>query len=238
MFSDPQAHTIRGLNFATVISGYYSAVAEAKEKLGMSASLIMCFLREISEDSAMNTLTEALPHKDKIVGGGLDRDNPPNKFAGVFAKARKEKFRLTMHCDVHQKNSIEHIRQGVESIGVDRVDHGTNVVENTRLVKLVREKKIGLTCCPVSNSVMTKDFKGSEIISFFRDGVKVTINSDDPAYFRAYLNGNLELLVEKKSLSKWDLVHLQRNAFEISWIPHEEESRFIDMLEDYAPTHW
>jgi adenine deaminase len=211
LFFDPQAHTSRGVDFATVISGYHSAIVEAKKKFGTSVSLIMCFLRDMDADSAMATLTAALPHKDKIVGIGLDsdeRDNPPSKFSAVFAKARSEGFRLTMHCDIDQKNSIEHIRQAIEDIGIDRIDHGTNIVEHTRLVEMVREKNIGLTCCPVSNSVVTADFKGAEIKRLLHGGVKVTINSDDPAYFRAYLNENIELLAEKMALTKSDIVQL------------------------------
>ncbi len=171
----------------------------------MSTSLVMCFLREMSEDSATATLTEALPYKHNIIGVGLDsdeRDNPPNKFASVFAKARKEAFWLTMHCGIDQKNSMEHIRQAIEDIGVDRIDHGTSIVEDNRLVKLVREREIGLTYCPVYNSVVTEDFKGSEIIKLFRDGVNVTINSDDPPCFRAYPNENGEFIGVKESLAR------------------------------------
>jgi adenine deaminase len=240
MFFDPQAHTSRGVDFETMISGYHSAVLEAREQFGTSASLIMCFLRDMDAESAMATLLEALPHKDKIIGVGLDsdeRDNPPSKFAAVFAKARMEGFLLTMHCDIDQKNSIEHIRQALEDIGVDRVDHGTNIVEDNRLLNLVRQKNIGLTCCPVSNSVVTDDFKGEKIKNLLLDGVKVTLNSDDPAYFRAYLNENIEFISRKMSLKRSDLVQLQKNAFEISWISPEEKSRYIGMLEDYAAKH-
>lgn len=237
LFFDPQAHTSRGVEFATVISGYHSAVVEAKEKFGMSVLLIVCFLRDMDADSAMATLDEALSYKQKIIGVGLDsdeRNNPPNKFAVVFAKARSEGFRLTMHCDIDQKDSIEHIRQAIEDIGVDRIDHGTNIVEDAQLLKLASERKIGLTCCPVSNSVVTEDFKGSEIITLLHDGVKVTINSDDPAYFRAYENENMEFIAEKMSLTKKDLVHFQRNAFEVSWIAAEDKARYIAMLDHYA----
>ena len=137
MFFDPQAHTTRGVDFATIVSGYHSAVVEAQEKLGMSALLIMCFLRDMDADSAMETLMQALPHKHKIIGVGLDsdeRDNPPNKFASVFARARREGFLLTMHCDIDQKNGVEHIRQVIEDIDVDRIDHGANIVRTADLL--------------------------------------------------------------------------------------------------------
>ena len=190
--------------------------------------------------NAMVTLMDALPYIDWIVGVGLDsdeRDNPPVKFASVFERARKEGFLLTMHCDIDQKNSIEHIRQALEDIQVDRIDHGTNIVEDARLVSLVKQKNVGLTCCPVSNSVVTQDFKGKEIIDLFRGGIKVTVNSDDPAYFRAYIAENMERMANGTGMSKTELVQLQRNAFEISWISSHKRDRFLNLLNDYASKH-
>jgi adenine deaminase len=139
-----------------------------------------------------------------------------------------------MHCDIDQQNSIEHIRQVVEDIKVDRIDHGTNVVENPNLVATIRSRGIGLTCCPVSNSVVSKDFKGKEITTLLREGVKVTVNSDDPAYFRAYASENLEKMADGTDLSKAELVLLQHNAFEISWISSQKRDFFLHKLADYA----
>jgi len=149
MFFDPQAHTGRGVPFATVIGGYRQAIIAARAEFGISAELIMCFLRDQSADFAMATLMESLPYKDWIVGVGLDsdeRDNPPSKFADVFARARREGYQLTMHCDIDQVGSIENIRQALEDIGVDRIDHGTNVVESPPLVAQLKRRGIGLTC--------------------------------------------------------------------------------------------
>jgi adenine deaminase len=213
---------------------------KAQRELGMSASLIMCILRDMDAGYAMATLMEALPYKDFIIGIGLDsdeRDNPPKKFAAVFERARQEGFLLTMHCDVDQKNSIEHIRQVLEDVQVDRIDHGTNIVEDPALVALLKRKNIGLTCCPVSNSVVTADFKGKEITDLLRDGVKVTVNSDDPAYFRAYMSENMEKMTDGTDVTRDELVQLQRNAFEISWLSSEKRDVFINMLNDYAAKH-
>jgi adenine deaminase len=210
---------------------------KAQRELGISASLILCILRDMDAGYAMATLMEALPYKDFIIGIGLDsdeRENPPKKFAAVFERARKEGFLLTMHCDVDQKNSIEHIRQVLQDIKVDRIDHGTNIVEDPALVALLKRKNIGLTCCPVSNSVVTKDFKGKEITSLLRDGVKVTVNSDDPAYFRAYISENMEKMTDGTDLTRDELIQLQRNAFEISWLSSEKRDAFMKMLNDYA----
>ena len=127
----------------------------------------MCFLRDLSAEFAMATLMESLPYKDWIIGVGLDSDergNPPSKFAEVFARARQEGYLLTMHCDIDQEGSIEHIRQALEDIGVDRIDHGTNIVESPALVEEVKRRGIGLTCCPVSNRFVTNDMKATEIV--------------------------------------------------------------------------
>jgi len=240
LFWDPQAHTSRGVPFSHVITGYRRAVEKAEEELGISALLIMCFLRDMDADSAMSTLMESLQYRDWIVGVGLDsneRDNPPSKFASVFKRAKEEGYRLTMHCDVDQKNSIEHIRQALEDIGVERLDHGTNIVEDPKLVEFVRLRGIGLTCCPISNSVCCSDFKGKEIVSLLRQDVKTTINSDDPAYFRGYMTENVLKMTEGTDVTREELIQFQRNAFTISWIPNEKRKKFLSLLEEFAASH-
>jgi adenosine deaminase len=240
MFFDPQAHTGRGVPFPVVLRGYRQAMERAQRELGISSSLIMCFLRDMSAEFAMATLMEALPFKDQIIGVGLDSDergNPPRRFKEVFERARREGFLVTMHCDIDQEGSVEHIRQALE-MQVDRIDHGTNVVEDERLVEELKTRGIGLTCCPVSNSVVTQDFKGREISDLLRRGVKVTINSDDPAYFRAYLNENLEKMTgEGAGMTRDELVQLQRNAFEISWVSSWRRNFFLEKLQKYADRH-
>lgn len=237
LFFDPQAHTSRGVPFPVVVAGFRSAVLQAEREFGVSVSLIICFLRNMSAEFAMATLMDALPYRDTIIGVGLDNDepgNPPEKFQAIFERARREGFLLTSHCDVDQADSIEHIRTVVRNIKVDRIDHGTNIVEDETLVEEVRERGVGLTCCPVSNSVVTSDPKGKEILGLLRKGVKVTINSDDPAYFRAYVNENLELLAQKTDVTKQELVVLMRNAFEISWISSHKREKFLERLNTYA----
>lgn len=236
MFFDPQAHTSRGVPFPIVVSGIRQAIIKAQAELQISASLIMCFLRDMSPEFAMATLMEALPYKEWIVGIGLDsdeRDNPPERFAAVFQRARKEGFMLTCHCDIDQKDSIEHIRQCLEVIGVDRIDHGTNIVEDEGLVEVVRKRGLGLTCCPISNSVVTKDFKGHEMKLLMDKGVRVTINSDDPAYFRGYASENLNMMHEGVDMGIEDLVKFQRNAFHASWISEGKREKFLAMLEKF-----
>lgn len=237
LFFDPQAHTSRGVPFPVVLAGYRSGLLQAVKEYGISASLIMCFLRDMSAEFAMATLMDALPYKESIIGVGLDSDergNPPNKFKAVFERARKEGFLLTMHCDIDQQDSIDHIRQALNDIKVDRIDHGTNIVEDPQLVDFVRQKGIGLTDCPISNSVVTSDFKGKEILQLLRHGVKVTINSDDPAYFRGYANENVMKIAEETDVSRAELVQLMKNAFEISWISSWKREEYLQLLDDYA----
>ncbi len=239
MFFDPQAHTGRGVPFPTIMAGLRRAVVTAEAQLGVSSGLILCFLRDLAADFAMATLMDALPYKDWILGVGLDsdeRDNPPAKFAAVFARARQEGFLLTMHCDIDQKNSIEHIRQVIEDIGVDRIDHGTNIVESPELVAAAKARGLGLTCCPVSNSFVTEDMKATEIVSLLREGVKVTVNSDDPAYFQGYLNENYVALAEHAGLGHAELATLAANAFEVAWLPDASRQRYLAELEAYAAT--
>jgi adenosine deaminase len=240
MFFDPQAHTGRGVSFDTIIRGYRRAIVEARRELGISAELILCFLRDLSTEFAMATLMEALPYKDWIIGIGLDSDergNPPSKFAAVYARARSEGFLLTMHCDIDQQSSIEHIRQALEDIGVDRLDHGTNIVEDPRLVDLVRTKGLGLTCCPMSNRFVTADMKANEIVSLLRAGVRVTVNSDDPAYFGGYVADNFAALAGEIDVRVGELAAIARNSFEVAWLSSRARDGFLAELDAYCAAH-
>ncbi len=237
IFFDPQAHTSRGVPFDVVIRGLRRALVDAEAGLGIGAQLIMCFLRDFQAEYAMATLLEALPYRDWIVGVGLDSDekgNPPAKFAAVFARARQEGFMLTMHCDVDQEDSIEHIRQCIEQIGVDRIDHGVNVLEDPALVEVVRQRGLGLTVCPISNSYVTDSMKTDAIRRMLDMGLRVTINSDDPAYFPGYLQENLIAVHEALGLSREELVQLERNAFEVAWLPRHVKDAFLAELDAYA----
>jgi adenosine deaminase len=238
MFFDPQAHTSRGVEFETVLSGLVQGTQRARSEFGISTGLIMCFLRDHSAESASSTLSSLLasPNLTHVVGVGLDSDeagNPPLKFAAVYAQAKEAGLRLTMHCDVDQVNSIDHIRQAVRQIGVERIDHGTNVVEDQGLVDEIKEKGIGLTCCPISNSIVCSDFKGKETKYLLDYGVKVTINSDDPSYFRGYMTENLVKMLET-GMGKDELVKMQKNAFEISWVAEEEKTVFLSKLNKFV----
>lgn len=236
IFFDPQAHTSRGIAFETVINGLYRATVDARA-LNIDARLIMCFLRDLSRESARKTLEEALQYKDKFIGVGLDSDehnNPPMKFFNQFTEATKHGLHVTAHADIDQKNSIEHIRELLEIIGVERVDHGTNIVEDPDLVEFAAKKEIGFTSCPLSNSFVTPFMKGKEVLELLSKGVKVSIHSDDPAYFGGYVSDNYYAIADKYNLTKDQVVKLARNSFETSWISAEQKAIYIEELEKYA----
>lgn len=233
IFFDPQGHTSRGVPFDTVIRGLRRAQLDARRILGLHSQLIMCFLRDFQAEYAMATLLESLPYKEWIVGVGLDSDergNPPSKFAAVYARARREGYLLTMHCDVDQENSVEHIRQALMDIGVDRVDHGVNILEDPELVAEVKRRGLGLTLCPVSNRFVTDGTKSAELKRLLDDGVRVTVNSDDPAYFTAYVLENLITVQQELDLTRAEMITLQRNAIEASWAPPAVRQEVLDRL--------
>jgi adenosine deaminase len=237
IFFDPQAHTSRGVPIEVVIDGLHGALGEARAELGIDAQLILCFLRDLPADSAMETLLASLPHKDRILGVGLDSDergNPPEKFAAVFARAREEGYRLTMHCDVDQENSTTHIRQALDLIGVERIDHGVNCLEDPELVATIRERGLGLTVCPVSNRWVTGTMKTEAIRTMLDEGLRVTLNSDDPGYFGAYVEENIAAVAEALDLGRQELVQLSRNAFEAAWLSPEQRAGYLAELEAYA----
>lgn len=236
IFFDPQAHTSRGVAFETVINGLYRAVVDGRA-LNVDAALIMCFLRDFSKESARQTLAEALPYKDKFIGIGLDSDehnNPPLKFARQYEDAAAAGLHLTAHCDIDQKDSIEHIRQALEIMGVERLDHGTNIVEDPDLVQFAAKNNIGMTSCPLSNGYVSPEMKGEEVLELLKQGVKVSIHSDDPAYFGGYIGDNYYAIADHYDLTKDQVVQLAKNSFETSWISDEKKAIYLKELEDYV----
>ena len=236
VFFDPQAHTARGIPFATVIEGLHRARQDAAASLGLRAQLIMCFLRDLSAESALETLERSLPYRDRIVGVGLDSDekgNPPVKFEHVFARARSEGYRLTMHCDVDQENSVEHIRQCLDEIGVERIDHGVNALEDAALVREIGARGLGLTVCPISNSYVAGGLKATELKHMLDHGLRATVNSDDPAYFPGYVNENVVAAQAAAGLTREEIVALERNAFTVSWAESDERDAYLAALDAY-----
>lgn len=235
-FFDPQAHTSRGIAFETVITGIHKAQVDAEKNLGVHSNLIMCFLRDMSAESAQEHLEMATPFLGWIVGVGLDsdeKDNPPSKFKDVFQKARNMGLKLTMHCDVNQENIVAHMWECLDLIQVDRIDHGVNALDDPKLVEAIRERGIGLTICPISNRFVVQNLTGNEIRKFLQEGILATVNSDDPAYFRGYMNENLQALCDEVNYSQEEVAQLTRNAFAVSWATPELKSKLEGKLEAY-----
>ena len=233
VFFDPQAHTARGVAFDTVIRGIRRAQEDARSELGLATQLIMCFLRDLSADSARQTLEESLPYREWIVGVGLDSDergNPPLKFKDVFERARGEGYRLTMHCDVDQDDSVGHIWQCLDEIGVERIDHGVNSLEDPRLVAQISSRGLGLTVCPISNSYVAGGLKEHELERMLDAGMRATVNSDDPAYFPGYVNENLAAV----GLEREELVQLARNSFQVAWLGEAQRAAYLARLDAYV----
>ena len=237
IFFDPQAHTTRGVAFSTVIEGLRRSQEVAARRLGIDSQLIMCFLRDLSVESAAEALEQAEPYRDWIVGVGLDSDekgNPPVKFKEVYQSAAQQGYRLTMHCDVDQQNSVRHIWQALDEIGVERIDHGVNSLEDPALVREMIDRQMGLTLCPISNRYVVGDSRSADIKRMLDLGMTPTVNSDDPAYFAGYMNANFEVAAADGALTIEEIVQLARNAFAISWAPEADKRSYLDRLARYA----
>jgi len=236
MFFDPQAHTKRGVAFDTVISGIHRAQEEAAATLGIRSQLVLCFLRDEDAESAMATLEAALAYRQWIVGVGLDSDengNPPVKFEEVFRRARAEGFRLTMHCDPRQPDSLTHLRQCLDVIDVERIDHGVSCLQDDTIRAEIARRGLGLTVCPLSNRQIYGDLMADEIATMLRLGLRVTCNSDDPAYFGGYMNENFRALHDA-GFTAPQLAQLSRNAFEVAWLPRAERDRYISAVDRHV----
>jgi adenosine deaminase len=221
LFFDPQTHTSRGISYETVVRGLGDAQREAKQELGVTSALILCFLRHLSEDDAMATLTEALNHRDAIIGVGLDsseKGHPPSKFARVFELARAEGLIPVAHAG--EEGPPEYIREALDILKVRRIDHGVRCIEDPDLVRRLVDEQIPLTVCPLSNVKLRvfdtlRDHNLKRLLDL---GVKVTINSDDPAYFGGYIGENYVQTAEALGLTKDEIARIATNSFEARFV--------------------
>lgn len=235
---DTQAHLARGVCFTELIEGVNSGRKEASAAFGVSTNLIMNFQREYSEASAMEILDLAAPYKAGIAGVGLDYHEAgdfPLKFAKVFKRARAEGYLLTAHCDCGYPDAVRVIHQCIDILELDRIDHGINVLDDNDLLAQVVKRKIPLTMCPTWRPSDPRPRRVDEIKKMLAAGVKVTVNSDDPAQFSSrYLTNTLTEVAKAGSYSMGEVAQLMRNAFEAAWISEEKKHRFIDALESYV----
>lgn len=234
IFFDPQTHTARGIDFCTVINGICGALQDGESRLGITFELIMCFLRHLSAADAMATLEEALPHKNRIRAVGLDSSevgHPPAKFAEVFDRARNEGFLTVAHAG--EEGPPEYIREALDLLKVERIDHGVRSLEDAALVEHLAKERIPLTVCPLSN-IKLRVFDTLEehnLKKLLDAGLCATINSDDPAYFGGYIGENFLQTQQALNLSAEDIHALAKNAFTASFLSDEGKNRHIAELD-------
>jgi adenosine deaminase len=230
LFFDPQTHTVRGVPMEVVIGGLRRAMDDARARHGITSSLILCFLRHLSEEDAEATLDAALPFRSELVGVGLDsgeRGNPPSKFQRVYTRARGHGLRSVAHAG--EEGPAAYVREALDLLGAERIDHGVRCVEDDALVERLVRDRIALTVCPLSNiklcvfpDMAQHNFKG-----LLDRGLKVTINSDDPAYFGGYIADNYRAVARALPMTADDLVTCAVNAAEATFLPAAERDALV-----------
>lgn len=239
IFFDPQAHTGRGVAFATVIDGIRRAQEDAERELGITSKLILCFLRDLDAESAMRTLDEALAYRDRIVGVGLDSaevGHPPGKFAAVFEAARAHGLLPVAHAG--EEGPAAYVAEALDVLKVVRIDHGIRSMDDPALVERLVAAQTPLTVCPLSNvKLRAVDTMASHPIkAMLEAGLMVTVNSDDPPYFGGYVNENFRAIREALGFTDEDLARMARNSFAASFLEPDEKARHIAALDAYVST--
>jgi len=236
VFFDPQTHIDRGLAFGTVVTGIRRALLDGQQKLGVSTKLILCFLRHLSAEAAMETLRQALPYKDWIVAVGLDSSEvgyPPEIFRAVFDRARDEGFLAVAHAG--EEGPPEYIWQALDLLKVSRIDHGVRCMEDPRLVRRLATEQVPLTVCPLSNVKLGvfRSLAEHNLKKLLDLGLCVTVNSDDPAYLGGYIAENFQATQAELNLSRDDIHRLARNSFQASFLSPGEKRGFIQELDEF-----
>ena len=236
IFFDPQTHTERGIAFSTVINGITSALRDAEKKLHISSRLILCFLRHLSEESAMKTLEQALPFKDRIVAVGLDSSemgHPPEKFERVFQRALAAGFKTVAHAG--EEGPPGYIWQALDLLKVSRIDHGVRCLEAPGLVKRLVDEQIPLTVCPLSNVKLKvfPELAQHNLKEMLDSGLCVTLNSHDPAYFGGYMTENYMAIQQALNLNQIDLTQLAKNAVEASFLDEASKKDLLKELDKF-----
>ncbi len=240
IFFDPQGHTERGVEFPVFMQGFSAALDRAHSELGISARLIMCFLRHLDEDSAFATLRAALPWQDQIHGVGLDSSelgHPPSKFERVFGKAGELGFKRVAHAG--EEAPAEYVWEAIKLLQVDRIYHGNRAMDDGELVRHLADLQIPLTVCPQSNLRLgvIKDMREHPIKAMLDNQLAATVNSDDPAYFGGYLVENFHALIDALELGKDDILRLVTNGFRASFLSNEEIEQHLGEVKRIAEAY-
>ena len=237
LFFDPQTHTVRGIPMEVIFAGLRDAMEDAHRRYGITSELILCFLRHLSEENALATLDAAMPFRSEFVGVGLDsgeRGNPPSKFQRVFAKARSLGLRAVAHAG--EEGPAAYIKEALDLLKVERIDHGVRCDEDTALVDRLVRDRIPLTVCPLSNLKLcvVKDLRDHNFAKLLRRGVVLTINSDDPAYFGGYIGENYRATAAALKLTADELVTVAENAVRASFMPAQAKTSLLGQIRSAA----
>lgn len=236
IFFDPQTHTERGIAFKTFFNGIHSALRDAEKEWGITSHMIMCFLRHLSEEDAFKTLEQAAPFKAHILAVGLDSSevgHPPSKFERVFKKAMEEGYLTVAHAG--EEGPPSYIWEALDLLKVKRIDHGVRSIEDEKLMKRIIAEKIPLTVCPLSNIKLCvfKKMEDHNLKKLLKEGVKVTLNSDDPAYFGGYANQNYIEAARALDLTNDEIKTLAKNSFEASFLPKEVKEKWMKEISQW-----
>lgn len=233
IFFDPQGHTERGVEFATVIEGILKALKEGERRFGITAKLIMCFLRHLSEDAAIETLQMAAPWYDQLCGVGLDSSevgHPPSKFKTVFQQARAQGLKLVAHAG--EEGPPDYIYEALDQLHIDRLDHGNRCLEDEALIARLANEQMTLTVCPLSNLKLcvVSDMRDHPLKTMLNLHLRAMVNSDDPAYFGGYVNDNFAAVIDSIDLTKEDILQLCENSFKGSFLPEDKIAEHITSI--------
>jgi len=234
IFFDPQGHTARGVPFSVAISGVLTALKMSRAQFGMTSRLIMCFLRHLPEEDAFSTLKEAEPWLGDIIGVGLDSTeigHPPQKFARVFAAAKERGLKLCAHAG--EEGPPDYVRDTLDILKVDRLDHGNRSLEDDALVERLRKSGMTLTVCPLSNLKLcvVKEMRAHPIRKMLDLGLRATVNSDDPAYFGGHVMANFKAVIEALDLDAENIRTLIKNSFAGSFLSDGEKRAHLAAIE-------
>ena len=240
IFFDPQTHTERKVSMRTVITGLHQACTDAKEKLGISSSLILCFLRHLSEESAFETLEQAIPFKDFFVGVGLDsseRGHPPEKFERVFKRAKQLGLRAVAHAG--EEGPPAYIWNALDVLNAERIDHGVQAIHDEVLMQRLAKERVPLTVCPLSNLKLCvfPNLKDHNLAQMLSQGLCVMINSDDPAYFGGYINENFLQTFAALNLNASHAYQLACNSFEAAFVDDAQKQAWRQQLDACFQQH-
>ncbi|MCY1008061.1 adenosine deaminase [Nannocystis pusilla] len=237
LFFDPQTHTRRDVPFETVMTGIHGAQVDAEKRLGITSKLILCFLRHLSEESAIEALHQAVPFRPWIGGVGLDSSesgNPPSKFKEVFAEAREAQFPVVAHAG--EEGPPDYIREALDVLGAQRIDHGVRCLEDDALVERLARERVPLTVCPLSNIKLRvfPHLAQHNLKQLIDRGLVVTINPDDPAYFGGYIGDNYAACARELGLTRDQVIALAKNSFTASFLGAEDKQRHVAAVDAYA----